>query len=137
MSTPSEKQRFSSRLNDALDNIQFPKLGAGRQARLAEMMEAAPQAAGQWLKGEAFPPTSVLVKLAQLTKTRSNWLLSGTGTAYDKGENPRGPDKNPPPVGKEKLSKEAFELGLAWMKLPEEQREVIERLVRVLSPANE
>lgn len=135
MSTPSEKKRFSSRLNDALDNIQFPKLGAGRQARLAELMDAAPQAAGQWLKGEAFPPTSVLVKLAQLTNTRSNWLLSGTGDAYDKTSNPRGPGKNPPPVGKEKLSKEAFELGLAWMKLPEEQREAIERLVQALRPA--
>lgn len=133
MSTPSEKQRFSSRLNDALDNVQFPKLGAGRQARLAELMDATPQAAGQWLKGEAFPPTSVLVKLAKLTNTRSNWLLSGTGSPYDKVTNPRGPGKNPPPVGKEKLSKEAFELGLAWMKLPENQREIVERLVQVLS----
>lgn len=132
MSTPSEKQRFSSRLNDALDNIQFPKLGAGRQARLAELMETPPQATGQWLKGEAFPPTSVLVKLAKLTNTRSNWLLSGIGDAYDKGLNPRGPGKNPPPVGKEKLSKEAFELGLSWMKLPEGQREAIERLIQVL-----
>lgn len=133
MSTSSEKQRFSSRLNDALDNVQFPKLGAGRQARLAELMEATPQAAGQWLKGEAFPPTSVLVKLAKLTNTRSNWLLSGAGPAYDKVANPRGPGKNPPPIGKEKLSKEAFELGLAWMKLSAAQREVIERLIQILS----
>jgi hypothetical protein len=129
MSKSSEKHRFSSRLNDALDNIHFPKLGGGRQARLAELMDTAPQNAGRWLKGEEFPPTSVLVKLANLTGTRSNWLLSGHGPAYNKDSNPRGPDKNPPPTGREKLSKEAFELGLAWMKLPQGQREAIEKLV--------
>lgn len=129
----NEKKRFSERLNDALDNIQFPKLGAGRQARLAELLEAPPLDAGRWLKGEAFPPTSVLVRLSDMTQTRSNWLLSGHGEPYREGNNPRGAGKNPPPTGKDKLSNEAFELGLAWMKIPKAQRDALARVIHELA----
>jgi transcriptional regulator with XRE-family HTH domain len=131
---PNERTRFADRLNDALDNIHFPKLGAGRQARLAEMLDIPAAEVGPWLKGEAFPKTSVLVKLSDLTQTRSNWLLSGHGDPYPKDNNPRGAGKNPPPTGKDKLSKEAFDLGLAWMKLPKQQREAIARVVQELQP---
>jgi hypothetical protein len=129
----NEKKRFSDRLNDALDNIHFPKLGGGRQARLAEMLEVPPLDAGRWLKGESFPPTSILVKLSDLTQTRSNWLLSGHGEPYKKSSNPRGAGKNPPPTGQDKLSKEAFELGLAWMKVPKAQRDALARVIQELA----
>ena len=126
---PNEKLRFSRRLNDALDNVQFPKLGSGRKSRLAKALEKPPADVNRWLKGQTFPPTSVLIRLSDLTQTRSNWLLSGNGEAYEAGTNPRGNGKNPPPTGQEKLSKEAFDLGLAWMKLPKQQRDALEKVI--------
>ena len=135
--TSSERMRFAERLNDALDNIQFPKLGGGRQSRLAELLDVPAQDVGHWLKGDSFPRTSALVKLSDLTKVRSNWLLSGQGEPYDKNQNPRGDGKNPPPIGKEKLSKEAFDLGLTWMKLPKPQREAIAKVIQELVAAQQ
>jgi len=128
----NEKIRFSERLNDALDNVQFPKLGGGRKSRLAEHLGSPSIEVNRWLKGQAFPPTSVLVKLSDLTRARSNWLLSGNGEAYEAGENPRGNGKNPPPTGQEKLNKEAVDLSLAWMKLPKQQRDALARVIEQL-----
>ncbi len=133
--TSSERSRFAARLNDALDNIQFPKLGAGRRARLSEFLDIATEDVDLWLKGESFPRTSSLVKLSDLTKTRSNWLLSGQGEPYKKDDNPRGAGKALPPTGTDKLSKEAFELGMEWMKLPKQQREAIARVITELLSA--
>jgi hypothetical protein len=127
--------RFAERLNDALDNIQFPKLGNGRQSRLSELLNIPAQDVGHWLKGDAFPKTSALVKLSDLTKVRSNWLLSGQGEPYNKDANPRGEGKNLPLTGKDKLSKEAFDLGLTWMKLPKLQRDAIARVIQELVAA--
>ena len=135
--TSSERMRFATRLNDALDNIQFPKLGGGRQSRLAELLDVPAQDVGHWLKGDAFPRTSALVKLSDLTKVRSNWLLSGQGEPYVKSQNPRGAGKNLPLTGKDKLSKEAFDLGLAWMKLPKLQREAIAKVIQELIAVQE
>lgn len=130
--TSSERSRFAQRLNDALDNIKFPKLGSGRQARLSELLDVPASDVGHWLKGEAFPRTSALVKLSDLTKTRSNWLLSGQGDPYKKADNPRGAGKAPPATGTGKLSKEAFDLGMAWMKLPKQQRDAIAKVITEL-----
>jgi len=128
----NEKKRFAVRLNDALDNIQFPKLGAGRKSRLAEHLGKPPIEVNHWLKGLSFPPTSVLVKLSSLTHARSNWLLSGNGEAYEAGNHPRGNGKNPPPTGQNKLSKEAFDLGMRWMKLPKPQRDALAKVIEEL-----
>ncbi len=87
MSTP--KQAFAERLNDALDNIRFPPLGKGRLSRLSEIIGSTQAETDRWLKGTAFPPTSALVKLAELTQTRSNWLLSGYGAPFEPGKLPR------------------------------------------------
>ena len=136
-SSTSETSRFSDRLNDALDNIFFPKLGGGRQSRQSELLEVSSSEVGKWLKGESFPATSALVKLSELTKARSNWLLSGQGEPYNKGKSPRGKGENAPVTGKDKLNKEAFDLGKAWMELPKLQREVIARVIRELADAHQ
>ena len=128
----SQKQAFAERLNDALDNIRFPALGQGRLSRLSEILGTEQEQTDRWLKGRDFPPTSVLVKLAELTQTRSNWLFSGHGPAFEPGKSPKGAGKIPPATGKEKLSKEALELGLKWMKLPRQQRQAIARVVEEL-----
>jgi len=130
--TSSERARFAERLNDALDNIKFPKIGAGRQSQLSELLGIPAPEVGQWLRGEAFPLTSALVKLSDLTQTRSNWLLSGHGEPYKKGNSPRGEGKAPPPTGQGKLSKEAFDLGMDWMKLPKAQRDAMARVIKEL-----
>ncbi len=128
----SERGRFAQRLNDALDNIEFPPLGSGRQARLSELLDIPASNVAHWLKGESFPRTSALVKLSGLTKTRSNWLLSGQGEPYKKADTPRGAGKTPPTIGTKKLSTEAFDLGIKWMKLPKQQREAIARVITEL-----
>ncbi len=132
-STASERTRFAGRFNDALDNILFPKLGGGRQARLSELLGIPAQDVGKWLKGEAFPPTSALVKLSGLTKARSNWLLSGQGEPYKKGHSPRGTRKNAPATSNSKLTKEAFDLGVTWSQLAKPQREAIAKVIRELA----
>jgi transcriptional regulator with XRE-family HTH domain len=131
MPSSSERSRFSQRLNDALDNVKFPKLGDGRQSQLAKLLDMAPVDVGSWLKGKAFPATSTLMKLSELTKTRSNWLLSGQGEAYT--QSPRGMGKALPATGHGKLSNEAFDVGMQWMKLPVKQREAIALLINDLT----
>lgn len=128
----SQKEAFAERLNDALDNIRFPALGNGRLSRLSEILGTDQQQTDSWLKGGSFPPTSTLVKMAELTKTRSNWLLSGQGSPFEVGKKPPGSTRVLPATGKEKLSREALDLGLAWMKLPRQQRQAIARVVEEL-----
>lgn len=129
----TQKQAFADRLNDALDNIRFPALGKGRLSRLSEILGSDEPETDSWLKGMGFPPTSILVKLAELTQTRSNWLFSGQGSPFEAGKKPQGTGKIRPSTGKEKLSKEAMELGLKWMKLPRQQRQAIARVVEELA----
>jgi len=78
----SEKQKFSDRLNEALDEAGFPESGKGRQSSIAEQLDDTVVNVGLWLEGDEYPRTSVLVKLAKLLKVQSNWLLSGTGDRY-------------------------------------------------------
>jgi len=133
----SEKNRFALRLNEALDEADFPPMGEGRQARLAKAVDATPRNVGKWLRGEAFPPTSRLVKIANMLNVRSNWLLSGTGEKYQASETrvpaeQIGADPTPTPSG---LSKEAFEMALLWMKLPPAQRLALKKVVEELCRA--
>ena len=128
----TQKEAFAERLNDALDNIRFPALGNGRLSRLADILGTPQTETDSWLKGVDFPSTSILVKMAELTQTRSNWLLSGQGSPFDVGKKPLGTKRVLAATGKEKLSKEALELGLKWMKLPRQQRQAIARVVEEL-----
>jgi hypothetical protein len=129
----SEKEKFSQRLNDALDEAGVPPIGDGRSSALVEMLGITHQEAKKWLDGEAFPRTSNLVKMAGLLQVRSNWLLSGQGERY-------APDVNPAdrPSGKvvqqaNELSKEAFDIASKWMLLPAQQRVAIAKVIQELS----
>jgi len=132
MTTSSERGRFAQRLNDALDNIDFPKPGAGRQTHLSRLLDIPASNVGHWLRGESFPRTSALIKLSDLTKTRSNWLLSGQGEPCKKGDTSRNTGKASPGTDTNKLSKAAVDLGMEWMKLPKQQREAIARVITEL-----
>ncbi len=124
----SEKKRFAQRLNEVLSEAGLPKLGAGRQSQLARKIGVQAAQAGKWLKGEEFPPTSVLVKIARTYNTRSNWLLSGSGEKYENKKSeetwiPNTPEK------RGKMNKEAFSVAMAWMKLSASKRKIIKDLI--------
>jgi len=136
MDMQSEKEKFSQRLNEALNDMNYPPMGHGRQSALAKELKLSPQIIGRWLKGEDFPKTSQLVKISQFLDVRSNWLLSGVGSKY-----PRKADQAKYAVRKKqeevaksstRLDKEAFEIALAWMKLPVQQRMVLRKVIEEL-----
>lgn len=137
----SEREKFAARLNQALDEAGLPSTGQRRQVALARVLDVSVEHVGRWLGGEDFPQTSQLVRLAQYLGVRSNWLLSGVGERYA-----RQPDAlpvggsaaevavaEPSGAGYEvvgsMLSKEAFEIALAWMKLPPPQRQALRQLI--------
>lgn len=135
----SEKEKFSERLNEALDDMNYPAMGHGRQSALARELDLSPQVIGSWLKGDDFPKTSQLVKISQFLDVRSNWLLSGVGSKYprktDMSDFTRSRDeaiKSGP-----RLDKEAFAMALAWMKLPKQQRIVLRKVIEELSADNQ
>jgi transcriptional regulator with XRE-family HTH domain len=135
----SEKAKFCARLNEALDEARLPKIGHGRRSALAEMLGISAAQAGKWLKGEDFPQTSKLVKLAQCLGVRSNWLLSGVGEKYvtDNAEERLGAEKDEAvlelagdaSVQHVMLTNEAFDMEVAWMKLSPTEREVLRKVV--------
>ena len=138
---PSEKDKFSARLNEVLDDIGFAKIGHGRQSSLAKLLSVSPRQAGSWLRGESFPKTSQLVKLSQFMNVRSNWLLSGVGGKHpSEREQDRIPNGDPdlsegnnPDESVEGnaslLSNDAFNIALAWMKLPMSQRVALQKVI--------
>ncbi len=77
-----EKEKFAQRLNEGLDDMNYPPMGHGRQSALSKELKLSSQVVGRWLKGEDFPKTSQLVKVSQFLDVRSNWLLSGVGSKY-------------------------------------------------------
>lgn len=133
----SEKEKFAMRLNDVLNEAQYPKAGQGRQSALATVMGESATHVGRWLKGEDYPKTSILVKLAQHLGVRSNWLLTGAGDKYPSTNeqekeiqittrsNSGGSERDVTKV----LSHEAFELALTWMTLSRNQREILQKLI--------
>jgi len=141
----SEKQKFSQRLNEALDDMNYPRMGHGRQSALAKELKLSAQTIGAWLKGESFPKTSQLVKISQFLDVRSNWLLSGIGLKYPKSRPSPVREAQCDPVeqddieitadGSPKMDKEAFEIALAWVKLPEQQRIAMKKVILELSMA--
>ena len=141
----SEKEKFARRLNQALDDVGLARMGQGRQTSLARDMNLPSQVVGKWLKGEDYPKTSQLVKLAQYTGVRSNWLLSGIGEKYpsavdhkpasDPGVMETGSDYSP--LSLPKLTQDAFDIAVIWMKLPLLQRNALRKVISELAEINE
>lgn len=74
-----ERERFSERLNSALDQIGVPPKGRGRQGRVAKMFDVSQKGARKWLEGEAIPKTSRLREMAEKLGVSTEWLLTGDG----------------------------------------------------------
>jgi len=126
----SEREKFAQRLNDSLDNINYPTIGHGRQSALAKELDLSAQVVGSWLKGDDFPKTSQLVKVSRFLDVRSNWLLSGVGSKIPEKDEERECRRLGP-----RLDKEAFNIALIWMKLPPEQRMVLKKVIEGLVAA--
>lgn len=137
----SEREKFATRLNQALDKAGLPNTGQRRQLALARLLDVSVIHVGRWLSGKDFPRTSQLVRLAQYLGVRSNWLLSGVGERYARQHDPlplggsaaevavAEPSGARYEVVGSMLSKEAFEIALAWMKLPLPQRQALRQLI--------
>ncbi len=78
-----EKQRFSDRLNQALDEAGVPPKGKGRQQIAGRMFGVSQRGARKWLEAEAIPDTHKLPAIAAKLGIRAEWLLSGTGPMRD------------------------------------------------------
>ncbi|WP_126456415.1 helix-turn-helix domain-containing protein [Sulfuriflexus mobilis] len=129
----NEKQKFSARLNEALDDAGVPQKGMGRQSTLVRMLGISHRVAKKWLEGEEFPPTSKMVKLATALQVRSNWLFSGQGEKRIEFE--AGLDEAETAVQRhaDALSQEAFEVASEWVRLPPSQRLAIRKVIKELT----
>lgn len=67
---------FSKRLNSALDQADYIK-GRGRRVALAKALGVSGEAARKWLSGESIPAMDNAVRLAVLSGTDVDWLLTG------------------------------------------------------------
>jgi len=162
---PSEKEKFSQRLHEALDDMNYPRMGHGRQSALTKELQLSSQIVGSWLKGEGFPKTSQLVKVSDFLNVRSNWLLSGIGSKYKKKNKPdfilkktekavkKSDDAELTEVSEAesksnnlfavdvrqspRLDKDAFEIALAWTKLPDQQRIALRKVILELAELGE
>ena len=127
-----EAQKFSERLNAALDDAGVPQKGMGRQSSLVRMLGVSHRVAKKWLEGSEFPPTSKMVKLSTLLDVRSNWLFSGQGVMRNNGENSQTESEQEVYRHAGELSQEAFEIASDWMRLPQQQRVVLRKVIKEL-----
>ena len=127
-----EAQKFSERLNAALDDAGVPQKGMGRQSSLVRMLGVSHRVAKKWLEGSEFPPTSKMVKLSTLLDVRSNWLFSGQGVMRNSGENSQTESEQEVYRHAGELSQEAFEIASDWMRLPQQQRVVLRKVIKEL-----
>jgi len=127
-----EAEKFAERLNAALDDADVPKKGMGRQSSLVRMLGVSHRVAKKWLDGSEFPPTSKMVKLSSLLNVRSNWLFSGQGLMRSNGEQTHTESEQEVYRHAGELSQEAFEIASDWMRLPQQQRTVLRKVIKEL-----
>jgi transcriptional regulator with XRE-family HTH domain len=76
--SPSEQERFSDRLNQALAAADYRPAGASLIAREFNLrfpdLAVTVHAVRKWLKGEAIPTQDKLVALAQWLGVKAEWL---------------------------------------------------------------
>jgi transcriptional regulator with XRE-family HTH domain len=82
MVTDVERAAFAKRLNQALDELEFPISGAGRQTQLAKMFHVSQKGARKWLVGEAMPSMARLTEMARDLGLSAEWLLTGLGPMW-------------------------------------------------------
>ena len=79
MPTKSELIEFSNRLNYALDLIDFPCKGKGRQGALGKLCGVSAKGARRWLEAEAYPDTGRIADISEKLHISVEWLMTGRG----------------------------------------------------------
>lgn len=74
--TDKIKEQFAQRINQAMDNQNYPIRGRARV--LSKEFGVSDKGAGKWLKGEAIPETSKIPLLAEFLGVTAEWLLNGS-----------------------------------------------------------
>jgi len=77
MVTNDERQAFSDRLNQVLDDQGYPPKGSGRQNRLAKDWGLSQKGVRKWLEGEGVPETTRLIEMAKRYQVSFEWLATG------------------------------------------------------------
>lgn len=109
MVTQTEKDAFSQRLNNLLDDVGFPAKGAGRQIELAKRYDVTQKGARKWLEGESIPTMIRLSKIAADFGCDIQWLLSGVQSESSAPANSEGGQLNfSTAVKDKKLAKELW-----------------------------
>ncbi len=72
---------FSDRFKRATSLAGFPD-ERGWQQRIADELGVRNQAVGQWLRGETYPSSETMLKIAQRFGVSLDWLLLGRGRIY-------------------------------------------------------
>lgn len=79
MQTETERVAFSTRLNEALDDMGFPPKGKGRQVEVGKRWGVSQKGARKWLEGEGFPEIDTAIRIAADCKVAFEWLMTGRG----------------------------------------------------------
>lgn len=79
LETTQEHADFARRLNEALDRMDFPAKGKGRQLALAKALGVTQKGARKWLEGEGMPEISRISLLAKFANVPFEWLATGRG----------------------------------------------------------
>lgn len=74
-----EKQSFSNRLNQLLDETGVSPKGRGRQIAVGNMFGKNQKSARRWLEGEGFPELALAIRMATFFNVSLEWLLTGRG----------------------------------------------------------
>ena len=77
MPTTDSKLQFSQRLNQLLDQHNFPPKNMGRITLLSELFEITHKGAGNWLNGKAIPSRRMLKTIGEHFGVSVEWLIFG------------------------------------------------------------
>ncbi len=72
-------KRFSKRLNEALDDMNAPQKGCGRQTYLARLLGCSQPTVGRWLEGIGWPNKAEWPGIAATVNCRIEWLFFNLG----------------------------------------------------------
>src|SRR5690554_4338868 len=81
------KRVFSARLNEALDDMDVPRKGKGRQKKVQEIFRShggtvSENGARKWLQAESIPAMENLILLARALNVGVEWLATGRGPKW-------------------------------------------------------
>jgi transcriptional regulator with XRE-family HTH domain len=119
--TPTEQERFSDRLNQALAGANYPQAGASFIAREFNLrypdMAVTVHAVRKWIKGEAIPTQDKLVALAQWLGVKADWLRFDGDTPAAAADSPH-------------FSAEELRMLRDFQRLSRERKHIVDQIIQ-------